>query len=49
MNMLQHPAIVKLIECFEGENTFYLVLECLCGPSLHELIGRGSFQSLGFD
>lgn len=37
MASLDNEQIVKLEEVYEGENTFYLILEYLKGPSLHDL------------
>jgi len=42
MAQLDQESIVKLEEVYEGENTFYLILEYLKGSSLHETVGRGS-------
>lgn len=42
MATLDHESVVKLLEVYEGENTFYLVLEYLKGSSLHDLTTRGA-------
>ncbi|CAD8103710.1 unnamed protein product [Paramecium sonneborni] len=36
MQKLKHDNIIQLIDLYEGENTFYLILEYLEGKSLHE-------------
>lgn len=41
MAVLEHEYIVKMEEVYEGENTFYLILEYLKGNSLHDLISKG--------
>ncbi|CAD8089919.1 unnamed protein product [Paramecium sonneborni] len=38
MQKLKHDNIIQLIDLYEGENTFYLILEYLEGKSLHELL-----------
>lgn len=35
-----HPNVIKLIEVFEGENTFYFVMELSDGPSLYDEIKK---------
>lgn len=45
MSLLEHDQIVKLEEVYEGDNTFYLILEYLKGPSLHELCSNKSTTS----
>ena len=40
MSVLSHENIVKLEEVYEGENTFYIILEYLKGSSLHEIIKK---------
>jgi len=35
-----HPNVIKLYEVFEGENTFYFVMEISEGPSLYDEIKR---------
>lgn len=42
MANLDNEYIVKLEEVYEGDNTFYLVLEYLKGPSLHDLCNSRS-------
>ncbi|CAK88031.1 unnamed protein product (macronuclear) [Paramecium tetraurelia] len=44
MAALKHESIVKLEEVYEGENTFYLILEYLKGSSLHDMITKGIIQ-----
>ena len=41
MASLDHEYIVKLEEVYEGETTFYIILEYLKGSSLHDLISKG--------
>lgn len=41
MAALNHEYIVKLEEVYEGENTFYIILEYLNGNSLHDMITKG--------
>ncbi|CAD8053629.1 unnamed protein product [Paramecium sonneborni] len=48
MAALDHEYIVKLEEVYEGETTFYIILEYLKGSSLHDLISKGIIQ-LGWD
>jgi len=38
MQHLNHDNIIRLEEVYEGENTFYVVLEYLKGKSLHDVI-----------
>ncbi|CAD8059983.1 unnamed protein product [Paramecium sonneborni] len=38
MQRLKHENIIQLVDLYEGENTFYLILEYLEGKSLHELL-----------
>ena len=35
-----HPNVVKLFEVFEGENTYYFVMELSSGNSLYEEIKK---------
>lgn len=35
-----HPNVIKLHETFEGENTFYFVMEIVEGASLYDEIKR---------
>ncbi|CAD8113947.1 unnamed protein product [Paramecium sonneborni] len=49
MATLDHDSVVKLEEVYEGENTFYLILEHLKGNSLHDLISRGQIGQLSWD
>ncbi|CAK85433.1 unnamed protein product (macronuclear) [Paramecium tetraurelia] len=44
MAALDHENIVKMEEVYEGETTFYLILEYLKGNSLHDLISKGIIQ-----
>lgn len=39
---LKHESIVGMQELYEGENTFYLILEYLKGSSLHDMSARGT-------
>ena len=48
MAVLNHENIVKLEEVYEGENTFYIILEYLKGNSLHDIVTKGILQ-LGWD
>lgn len=41
MATINHDNIVKLEEVYEGENTFYIILEYLKGNSLHDMITKG--------
>lgn len=36
----EHPNLIKFEEAFEGENTFYLVMEIVEGISLYDEIKR---------
>ncbi|CAD8118684.1 unnamed protein product [Paramecium sonneborni] len=50
MGNLDHEQIVKLEEVYEGDNTFYLILEYLKGPSLHDLCNsRSTTQPLTWE
>ncbi|CAK59826.1 unnamed protein product (macronuclear) [Paramecium tetraurelia] len=49
MATLDHDSVVKLEEVYEGENTFYLILEHLKGNSLHDLISKGQITQLSWD
>ena len=40
LSKLQHPNIIKVLECFETNNTVYYTLEYLDGGSLDELITK---------
>lgn len=33
---LSHPSFIKLYEVYEGDNTFYMVMDLLDGKSLHD-------------
>jgi calcium-dependent protein kinase len=35
-NILDHPSFIKLYEVYEGDNTFYMVMDLLEGKSLHD-------------
>ncbi|CAD8102377.1 unnamed protein product [Paramecium primaurelia] len=50
MANLDNEQIVKLEEVYEGDNTFYLILEYLKGPSLHDLCNsRSTTQPLTWE
>lgn len=38
IHSLSHPGIVKVLDCFEGNNTFYYVMEYVEGGSLNDYI-----------
>lgn len=38
IHSLSHPGIVKILDCFEGNNTFYYVMEYVEGGSLNDYI-----------
>ncbi len=40
LSKLQHPNIIKVLECFEANNTVYYAMEYLDGGSLDELINK---------
>ena len=40
LSKLQHPNIIKVLECFEANNTVYYTMEYLDGGSLDELISK---------
>ena len=40
LSKLQHPNIIKVLECFEANNTIYYSMEYLDGGSLDELISK---------
>ena len=40
LSKLQHPSIIKVLECFEANNTIYYTMEYLDGGSLDELISK---------
>ncbi|CAD8083923.1 unnamed protein product [Paramecium primaurelia] len=42
MRRLDHEAIVKMIDVFEGEKSFYIILELLQGESLHQFFKKHS-------
>lgn len=39
-NLRDHPNVIKLYEVFEGEHTFYFVMEIVEGTSLYEEIKK---------
>jgi serine/threonine protein kinase len=41
--------IINLIEIYEGENTFYMILEYLKGKSLHDVITKSHRDEFSFD
>jgi serine/threonine protein kinase len=49
MQKLDHPNIIKLHEVFEGESTFYMILEYLQGKSLTEFITRSYSNGISLD
>lgn len=49
MAELDNDYIVKLEEVYEGETTFYIILEYLKGNSLHEIITKNGISSLSWD
>lgn len=34
--MMDHPSFIKLHSVYEGDNTFYMVMDLLEGKSLHD-------------
>lgn len=40
LSKLQHPNIIKVLECFKANNTVYYIMEYLDGGSLDELINK---------
>jgi serine/threonine protein kinase len=38
MKILNHPNVINLKEIYEGENSFYLIIELLNGPTLSRFI-----------
>lgn len=50
MRKLTHKSIIALHEVYEGENTFYMILEYLKGKSLHDIINKAhKEETLTFD
>lgn len=43
LKSLNHPHIVKVMDFFEANNTYYYVMDYLCGGSIEDLIARESF------
>ena len=43
--LIGHPNIIQLHECFEGENTYYFVMEIIEGNSLYEEIKKHSKEA----
>ena len=41
LRKLDHPNIVKFVDAFEHEGQYVIVMECLAGGSLHDLIKKG--------
>lgn len=39
-----HPNVIKLYETFEGENTYYLVMEIVEGSSLYDEMKRHIYK-----
>ncbi len=42
--LIDNPNVIKLYETFEGENTFYFVMEIVEGASLYDEIKKHSTQ-----
>lgn len=40
MEHLHHPNIVRLHDIFEGEKSYYLILELLAGDTLHSIMKK---------
>lgn len=40
MEKLNHEKIINLYEVYEGEKTFYMILEYLRGKSLHDIVSK---------
>lgn len=49
MQKLDHPNIINLQEIFEGESTFYMILEYLQGKSLSDFINRSYNEGISLD
>ena len=41
MRAINHPNITKLEEVYETENSIYVILECLKGKQLNDVIKSG--------
>ena len=41
-NLCDHPNVIKLFEVFEGENTFYFVMEIVESTSLYDDVKKHS-------
>jgi len=47
---LNHKSIIELQEVYEGENTFYMILEYLKGKSLNDIINKAlKEETFSFD
>ena len=49
MQKLEHPNIISLQEVFEGESTFYMILEFLQGKSLSDFISKSYSDGISLD
>ncbi len=49
MQNLDLPNLIKLHEVYEGENTFYMILEYLEGKSLSEFINKSHEDRIPID
>lgn len=49
MQRLSHPNIIQLYEVYEGEQSYYLILEYLEGMTLNDLIRQRGGQGFSME
>jgi serine/threonine protein kinase len=49
MQRLSHPNIIRLYEVYEGEQSYYLILEYLEGMTLNDLIRQRGGQGFSME
>lgn len=44
MNKIKHPIFVKLVDIFEGEKSYYLIMTYLKGDSLNSYVKKNTIN-----